>query len=75
MLTIRRAYRYGPCQCSYGDYMNHPTSVRLEPGQPERIKQLAESTRRSESGLIRWALELGLRQLEAEDRQNQRAEV
>lgn len=56
--------------------MSTPTSVRLEPGQAERIKSLAKSTRRSEAGLIRWALELGLRQLEAQETdQNQRAEV
>lgn len=56
--------------------MSVPTTIRLEPGQDERIKDLARVTMRSQAGLIRYALELGLRQLEAqEQQQNQRAEV
>lgn len=56
--------------------MSSPTSIRLEDGQPERIKALAASTRRKQTDLIRWAIELGLRQLEAQETdQNQRAEV
>jgi hypothetical protein len=64
-------------RCSKPVYMSspNPISIRPEPGQPERIKVLAASTRRKQTDLIRWALELGLRQLEAEEGQKQRAEV
>lgn len=43
-----------------------PTSIRLGPEIKERIKRLAGATERSEARLIRYALELGLRQLEAD---------
>jgi predicted DNA-binding protein len=58
--------------------MSAPTTIRLEADQPERIRVLAVSTMRTQAGLIRYALELGLRQLEQQEQQeqqNQRAEV
>ena len=46
--------------------MPTPRSIRLSPEQLERIKRLAAATERTEAALMRYALELGLRQLELE---------
>ena len=55
--------------------MEQPITVRPEPGQSARIKRLAELSRRSQSGVIRYALELGLQELERREGQQQRAET
>jgi predicted DNA-binding protein len=41
-----------------------PTSVRLDEPELERIRRLAKQTRRKQSDLIRYALELGLAEIE-----------
>ena len=46
--------------------MNVPTSIRLEPAELERVRQLAAATRRKQSDLLRYALELGLERIERE---------
>lgn len=46
--------------------MTSPTTVRLEEHELERIRRLAEHQRRTQSNVIRLALELGLQQLEDE---------
>jgi predicted DNA-binding protein len=46
--------------------VSNPTSIRLEPAELERIKQLAADTRRKQSDLLRYALELGLERIERE---------
>jgi predicted transcriptional regulator len=52
--------------------VSNPTSIRLEDAELERVKQLAAATRRKQSDLLRYALELGLERIERDvNRANQ----
>lgn len=54
------------------DGVGTPTTIRLDELELERVKRLAKATRRRQSDLLRYALELGLDQLEREEN-NRRA--
>jgi predicted transcriptional regulator len=54
--------------------VSNPTSIRLEDADLERVKQLAAATRRKQSDLLRYALELGLEAIERETKVNRATE-